>query len=874
MKLKQPRCGGDEQQRRTPCGHWRAQKSRDTTKNHIQSVKAQRVEHCSSSKHKHFSICTSTALFLILSLVAFAHLFAQHHSVAAAPSPPSTLHEFTILTTNDLHSHFEGNGPLHHKDTKGHFARVAYLIRHIQSIQPKNTITLDAGDFFCGTLFSMLSISYLFPSLLPELQFLKYLKVDATTIGNHEAIHHEAEFGMMMKKYWDGIEREYFYGVPWEDMEGFLEEQQVDEKELHEEGACSRENDSREQSTTSTSVHVTVLKEENQTTLSKNQQDSDSDSGTFDIHVLADNDLGSGKAAGQILRAPQSSHVPTLQTHIWSNYLTKSSRHAETSLQHRISSQTQTFSIPTIPSKQFSPSYDHTRGVLLKGAVPILRSNIEFIDKCQHLNSFHAGAGPPSQDNPEDYSWPTQSHNSGNLNLFPWFVLRKVESAPNPLTGARQVPLRVGIFSSYGVDASDISQPTRGGCMKTVGFNDQTRKKEWQNYVAHIYHQARILREKHEAEFVILIAHEGEPYNTRLVKALTKMAKKDASSSASPPPPVINVLVSSHTHKIYSKQVDGVHIIQAGANGENIGVLRVQFNSQSGESKMINPSSASLSEPLNLQHATLRDFPQITPVHSSIPLDQNVHYMIEHYKHIIDKYFLKETEFKYSDYLGAINTQQWQGKSDLMRYIANCVHSQVDQMLTEKGEELLDVYFLGSSLVRASPEDTVFTGNLTFSDVQRILGYGSMTAALNSDTLQATFGDPITHFYLTVQDFKAVEQARKIAAWYKQKYFFQTSSNRLKTVTRRWGIPFVNRIKDIVVNGDSLNRSNKKLVHVAISHTALHFFKRFKEYSLGVVDPIVRDKYGRESQEQLLYQQEYMLLAQCVKEGSQKHHQL
>ncbi|KAL0489781.1 5NTD [Acrasis kona] len=94
---------------------------------------------------------------------------------------------FNIIHTSDLHSQFAGTGP--DIDTvRGHYARLKYMIENLQKANdPKVTLTLDAGDWFSGSLFHLISVSKFYDELgAIELKFLSDCKYDATTLGNHE----------------------------------------------------------------------------------------------------------------------------------------------------------------------------------------------------------------------------------------------------------------------------------------------------------------------------------------------------------------------------------------------------------------------------------------------------------------------------------------------------------------------------------------------------------------------------------------------------------------------------------------------------------------------------------------------------------------
>jgi 5'-nucleotidase/UDP-sugar diphosphatase len=104
------------------------------------------------------------------------------------PDGPTTTHVFTILHTNDLHSHLMGHGPESDYTpattgddmTIGGIARLAAKVKAERAVGP-SVLLLDAGDFTQGTPFAILATGV--STELTEMQKLGY---DAITIGNHE----------------------------------------------------------------------------------------------------------------------------------------------------------------------------------------------------------------------------------------------------------------------------------------------------------------------------------------------------------------------------------------------------------------------------------------------------------------------------------------------------------------------------------------------------------------------------------------------------------------------------------------------------------------------------------------------------------------
>ncbi len=97
--------------------------------------------------------------------------------------------KFTIIHTNDLHSHLLGFSPnidyspgiVNNDITAGGWARIASIINNTKKEKSNSTLVLDAGDFLMGSLFHMVSREYAF-----ELKLMKEMGYEAVTLGNHE----------------------------------------------------------------------------------------------------------------------------------------------------------------------------------------------------------------------------------------------------------------------------------------------------------------------------------------------------------------------------------------------------------------------------------------------------------------------------------------------------------------------------------------------------------------------------------------------------------------------------------------------------------------------------------------------------------------
>ncbi len=105
------------------------------------------------------------------------------------PGLPAAPRRFTILHTNDLHSHVQGVSPeLDYSPlepgndaTVGGWSRLAAAIGEARAVRRGPVLALDAGDFLMGSLFHTVARE---ESL--ELGLLSAMGYDAVSLGNHE----------------------------------------------------------------------------------------------------------------------------------------------------------------------------------------------------------------------------------------------------------------------------------------------------------------------------------------------------------------------------------------------------------------------------------------------------------------------------------------------------------------------------------------------------------------------------------------------------------------------------------------------------------------------------------------------------------------
>ncbi len=104
-------------------------------------------------------------------------------AVTQTVTVPQNKDEFSILFTNDIHSHLDGFNVNVNGKTKEHggFARLASIFKNVSRTYKEDSFVLDAGDFSMGTAYQSV-----FREEAAELRMMGYLGYDAVTLGNHD----------------------------------------------------------------------------------------------------------------------------------------------------------------------------------------------------------------------------------------------------------------------------------------------------------------------------------------------------------------------------------------------------------------------------------------------------------------------------------------------------------------------------------------------------------------------------------------------------------------------------------------------------------------------------------------------------------------
>ncbi len=344
--------------------------------------------------------------------------------------------------------------------------------------------------------------------------------------------------------------------------------------------------------------------------------------------------------------------------------------------------------------------------------------------------------------------------------------------------------VRIGILGFLSPDAARDSASNRGPT-HVVGFDDTTSQPQLQDFLVHAQQRAAFLRQARAASLVIALIHGGAPQDEALAKV-----------------PGIDLVISGHTHQLYSppRQIGRTLVAQSGYYGRHLGILELE-TSDSG--LQLRNASAT--------HLTADD---------SVAADPEILALVSSYKKEVNARLVR-TGMSYATPIVELSHSLMQGEptnEDLGRLVTSAVQQSLNQVTSPPA----DVYFTSQSLIRENL--LAVNGKATafqFSDIFRLLptGFGDGT----------DFGSPIVSATFSKADFLRLLHLLELYRWISP-HFALVFSDSLTFRRDPAGLPFVNRLKDIRLNGKSMDEVGP-WIRVATNAYCAGFFPRLSALS-------------------------------------------
>eukprot|EP00817_Percolomonadidae_sp_ATCC50343_P001331 CAMPEP_0117433730 /NCGR_PEP_ID=MMETSP0758-20121206/13031_1 /TAXON_ID=63605 /ORGANISM="Percolomonas cosmopolitus, Strain AE-1 (ATCC 50343)" /LENGTH=500 /DNA_ID=CAMNT_0005224565 /DNA_START=357 /DNA_END=1856 /DNA_ORIENTATION=- len=432
-------------------------------------------------------------------------------------------------------------------------------------------------------------------------------------------------------------------------------------------------------------------------------------------------------------------------------------------------------------------------------------------------------------------SRPQVCYGDGNLYFVPYILKQLYFNNQN---------LKVGVLGFMGPHSAEVCVIHRH-CIQFDGYNDENMKSNFTEYSESVFRTIKHLRMFHGVEIVIAIGHSGNPETNKLIHALQHLAFNDHEWDQNIFPRVLDVFLSSHTHK----QISTVHpcgtvVYQNNAYGVSLGILNLRVTIDSGRYHIDPLNINSETKPISLTkllQLPSKDQPmnfKITDLIAKDTVYNNV--LLNHYQPVVNEILRKTVNLSFVSEISCIPNHVPEDRIGFAQYVVDSIFEELSKKtdILEDGESPIDAVFYNIDMVRSTPSlvSAFKYEPLSFSDCFGLLGIG--------DSVDALPGDTIVRFYLTVDDFKLLVWVIDIYTRYIEPLYQSIFSSNLTFNLNLWKIPIVQqRVSDIRIDGQPLS-ANRSLIHIAAPHTVASFLARSKHMTNGLFEVILRDANG------------------------------
>ncbi len=376
--------------------------------------------------------------------------------------------------------------------------------------------------------------------------------------------------------------------------------------------------------------------------------------------------------------------------------------------------------------------------------------------------------------------------------------------------------LRIGFLGILGPDGCLVSRSTRGD-VHFIGFDDDKSKQKMSELSDHLNKLITELKKDKKVDLVVLSMHGGGKESHELASKLKGL----------------DVFISGHTHKQEFAIVNGIPVNQTGSYGENLGLMEFVFDTKLKKVKLLNPSSN-----------------HVITITEKIPENPG-------WKKRIDEW--RKKSFELMGQKEDPNEIVFTPKKSYIRSsaIPNPMGELVTRsIITELNETIkddkIDAYFTSMGLVRASfYKNTPYTR----ADIFEVTSIGF--------DQNKTPGVDVVSFYLSPKDVRMVISFMEIYTYISTSFSPAISPN-LSFKIRKWGIPFVNRIYDLKLDGKDLLDYNRP-IKIATNKFIVMNIETMKKITRGFIDLVPKTKTGEPVKDYVVHPKEYLLMTEHFK---------
>lgn len=374
--------------------------------------------------------------------------------------------------------------------------------------------------------------------------------------------------------------------------------------------------------------------------------------------------------------------------------------------------------------------------------------------------------------------------------------------------------LRVGFLGILGPDGCLVSRSTRGD-VHFLGFNDDKSKEDMDELVTLLNNQIEILKNQKKVDVVILSMHGGGKESHKLASRLKGL----------------DILISGHTHKQEFAIVNNVIINQTGSYGENLGVLELMFNKDKKQVSLKNQKSS-----------------HVITVSDKIAEDLTWKKRIENWR---KKSFELMNEKKNPDEVVFTPKNSYIRSSKIPNPMGELVTKSILSQLNKKlpKNDKVDAYITSMGLVRTS-----FHKNTPYSRAEI---FEAVSIGFDSKKVP---GVDVVSFYLTPKEVKLIIGFMEIYTFISTSFSPAISPN-LSFKIRKWGIPFVNRIHDINLDGKPLSEFERN-IKIATNRFVVLNIETVRKITRGWVDLNPKNEKGESTEHYPIHPKEYALMTE------------
>jgi 2',3'-cyclic-nucleotide 2'-phosphodiesterase (5'-nucleotidase family) len=387
-----------------------------------------------------------------------------------------------------------------------------------------------------------------------------------------------------------------------------------------------------------------------------------------------------------------------------------------------------------------------------------------------------------------------------------------------------QGKIRVGFLGVLGPDGCLVSRSTRGD-VHFIGFNDDKSKESISDLADHLNKMIYELRQKKDVDLIILTMHGGGSESYKLAEKLRGL----------------DILIAGHTHKAEFAIVNGVIINQTGSYGENLGLLEFKYNTKTKRAQLINANKTPL-----------------IVIHDSIQEEGS-------WKKRIDIW--RRRSFELMGQTESPNEVIFTPKKDYIR--SSAVGNSMGELVThaiiteinsglKSGEDKVDAYFTSMGLIRTS-----FFKNTPYTRAEI---FEATSIGFDKDKRP---GIEVVSFYLTPKEVKLIISFMEVYTFVSTSFSPAISPN-LSFKIRRWGIPFINRIHDIKLNGVPIDDVNR-LIKIGTNRYVLANIETVKKITHGWIDLAPKTKKGELVTTYQTHPKEYQLISEHFRKNPKSY---